>query len=173
MALTEQTTHIDVDSNPFVALEVWDDGDGYMYHGLDFREGMEFHSEYFEGHENYDRMFLPSMIDSEECGYCGDCSHCSHCEDYGDWLTPRAEKLLARRVTELLPDNFVASTFCDTSDYPHIVISVTYNGDRELTDDNIESVYWPAHAVLANITDPGTFGAPYVFADVMRELSGE
>lgn len=170
MALTEQTIRIDTGTNQGADIEVWDDGDGYMYHGLDFREDMEFHSEYFEDHENYDRMFLPSLISSDECGYCGDCSHC---EDYGDWLTPRAEKLLARRVTELLPDDFVASTFCDTSDYPHIIISVTYNGDMELTDDNIESVYWAAYAVLMNITDPGTFGAPYVFADVMRELSSE
>ena len=170
MALTEQTTHIDIDSSPFAALEVWDDGDGNMHHVLDFREEMGFHSEYFEDHENYDGMFDPSLISSDECGYCGDCSHC---EDYGDWLSPRAEKLLARRVTELLPDNFVANTFCDTSDYPHIIISVTYNGDRELTDDNIENVYWDAYATLMNITDPGTFNAPYVFADVMRELSGE
>lgn len=170
MALTEQTTQIDTDSNPFAALEVWDDGDGYMYHGLDFREDLKFHAEYFERHDDYGRMFFPGMTDSEECG---DCGACRYCEDYGDWLTPRAEKLLARRVTEFLPDNFVAHTFCDTSEYPHIIISVTYNGDRELTDDNIEEVYWPAYATLMNITDPGTFNSPYVFADVMRELSGE
>lgn len=159
MTLTEQTIQIDVDSSPFATLEVWDDGDGYMYHGLDFREEMRFHSEYFEGHENYQDMFSPADDEVRD--------------EHGDWLTTRAEKLLARRVTELLPEYFVASTFCDTSDYPHIVISVTYNGDRELTDDNIENVYWDAYATLMNITDPGTFNAPYVFSDVMRELSGE
>lgn len=159
MALTEQTIQIDVDSSPFATLEVWDDGDGNMQHGLDFWEGMRFHSEVFAGHDNYRDMF--SLAGDEVR------------DEHGDWLTPRAEKLLARRVTELLPENFVAHTFWYDIDDPHIVISVTYNGDRELTDDNIENVYWDAYATLMNITDPGTFNAPYVFSDVMRELSGE
>lgn len=161
MALTEQTIQIDADINPLAVIEVGDDGDGDMHHGLDFREEMRFSSEYFGHHDDYGRMFLTGGNDSEEC------------EDNGDWLTPRAEKILTRRVNGLLPDDFDACTYCDTSDYPHIVIAVTYNGDRELTDDNIEDVYWDAYATLMNITDPGTFNSPYVFADVMRELAGE
>lgn len=159
MALTEQTIQIDAYTNPLAVIEVGDDGDGDMHHGLDFREDMRFSSEYFTWGDNYQDMF--SLADDEVR------------DEHGDWLTPRAETLLARRVNELLPDDFDAYTYCDTSEYPHIVISVTYNGDRELTDDNIEDVYWDAYATLMNITDPGTFNSPYVFADVMRELSSE
>lgn len=44
-----------------------------------------------------------------------------------------------------------------------VEFSVEIPVEGELTDDVVAALAWPFIATCINVTDPGTFGAPYVF----------
>lgn len=98
--------------------------------------------------------------------------------DSNIFLNPSREFLykVQERLKELLPDRY--SVFVEQSDwdyeeegYPHILISVWLTDkpnveDWEgLDDEQIFDLHWPAIATLFNVTDPGTFNSPYLFAE--------
>lgn len=102
--------------------------------------------------------------------------HLDRAADLGGRIDIASDGFLARLQTELdgmLPDGFAAKVSwspCDgPDDVPFVQIEAWLPEDQFNAAMTVQQAYdllWPGIATLINITDPGTFNSPYLYAGV-------
>ena len=88
--------------------------------------------------------------------------------DADGYLTPAAEPALAERLSGMFPESCNGTTiftdYDDVGDAPAIRFELTTSYlPGETFDHWFDRIGWPIVATLVNVTDPGTFGSPYLF----------
>lgn len=108
----------------------------------------------FVDYTDFHRDLHPELFDAEE-----------------GWM--RAESLAILR--RLAAERFGAAEVGDEDgDEPHVVfVWVVPDAAAKMTAGSVGESVWPAIAKVINETDPGTFGARYIYADVARELEAQ
>lgn len=133
---------LEVDRDDHKAIVVW-------------REPLQFHIDWNSGEHYFDTA--PRV------------NQWSQLADSDGWLTDSAELKLAERLTGYLrkagiDDADVFTTGYNGEDEPTLTFEiVTPYRAGETFDSWFERIGWPVAATLINVTDPGTFMAPYLF----------
>ena len=91
------------------------------------------------------------------------------------WLTDQACRAVTGTIQKILressslPETYIAALSVDNTsgDEPGIEVAFALPSDLVLTVEQAHNqIMWPFWGTMINITDPGTFGAPYLWAHV-------
>lgn len=82
------------------------------------------------------------------------------------------EEMAEAVMAEMGDTHRVTAWRAQDSDDPEeeaVEFSIEIPAKGELTDDVVADLAWPFIATCINVTDPGTFGAPYIFGPYTEE----
>lgn len=149
---------IDLEVDPFgEGLNGWHTtlSAGEDYIELVWQESMDSHVERFEGSEDYHILF------DEDGGI--------RPEAIREFVNIIQAELSGRGLSV---DCYGLEEWSDEHGMLPIAVTTSIREDELWWDETCDKL-WPAYAVLANKTDPGTFGHTYIMNDIIRKLKGE
>ena len=101
--------------------------------------------------------------------------HLTEGDEDDRWLTPEALEAVGQVVLEHLPEHVRNMPYLNLEvtdeaggDDPNFTVTIELPVDDD--SDGLINLTWTLTATVANLSDPGTFGVPYLFNEVARRL---
>lgn len=85
-------------------------------------------------------------------------------------LTPEAVSAAEQVLTGWVPEGWRVYAGIGDEDEASLAITVCRDIEHELTEQDAADLVWPVVAMLANVTDPGTWNSPYLWSEVQGKV---